>query len=102
MYDIDKEFESIVEKTDKWRKLFKESKRYDLLEEEQQVVSDDIIESFISYMFHYEGQSPEDWTVAGLKSCCLEILPRKISAGADYYTHIVKVLEAFFLFLDDN
>lgn len=102
MDDIEKEFEAITKKTDEWRAQFEKSTRYSLLSSEQKLESDFIIESFVSYMFNYESQSPDEWTITSMKSCCLEILPRKVSAGEDYYTNIAKVLEQFFLFLADS
>jgi len=102
MQDSDRVFESIIEKTDIWRDLFFESPHFALLAEEQKEVAGAVIEPFISYMFYYEDQGPDEWTVTAMKSCCLETLPSKISAGEELYKQIAKVLEAYFLFLDDN
>ncbi len=54
------------------------------------------------YMYSYHGVKPEQWDEATLEECCLETLPRKISAEEPYYRAIAPVLSSYFTFLAET
>jgi hypothetical protein len=53
-------------------------------------------------MYSYHGLSPEEWDEDELEECCLDILPRKISADESYFKSIAPVLSAFFAFVEEK
>ena len=61
----------------------------------------DIISFFASHSADYCDTTPEEWTPSTVEECCLEILPRKITAKSDFFERIAPVLAAFFYYLDD-
>lgn len=52
-------------------------------------------------MYSYHGLPPEEWNENGLEDCCLDTLPRKITADESYWS-IAPVLSAFFNFLGEK
>ena len=98
----DEELDEILEKINEWYIAFSESKHYKELTEEQEQVSDFIIITFAEYMYSYHGLSPEEWNENELEECCLDTLPRKITAEESYYRSIAPVLSAFFEFLEEK
>jgi uncharacterized protein YecA (UPF0149 family) len=53
-------------------------------------------------MYSYHGVKPEQWDEATLEECCLDTLPRKISAEESYYRAIAPVLSSYFTFLAET
>lgn len=50
-------------------------------------------------MYSYYLQEPKKWTGQALEECCIDLFPRKISAGKEFYEAVEPVLTAFFKFL---
>lgn len=94
----DDELEKILDKTYEWGIAFSESKYFQDLTEEQKQESEFIIITFTQYMYSYHLLSPEEWDESGLEKCCLDTLPRKITADESYYRSIAPVLSSFFNF----
>ena len=42
------------------------------------------------------------WSASTARECCLEILPRKVTAQIGYFDAVAPVLREFFAFLDEN
>lgn len=98
----DEELEEILKKVHEWGVAFSESKYFEELTEEQRQESEAVVMFFTEYMYSYEGLSPEEWDEEGLEECCLDALPRKISAGESYFRSIAPVLSAFFSFVEEK
>ena len=82
----------------KWGQEFSKSKHFEELTEEQKQESGFILETFTEYMYSYHGLLPEEWNESELENCCLETLPRKVSADDAYFRSMAPVLSAFFAF----
>jgi len=98
----DQELDEILDKVHKWGVAFSNSKYYQQLTEEQQWESEGVIVFFAEFMYSYLELSPEEWDVVGLDECCLDILPRKVSAEESFFKAIAPVLSAFFTFLAER
>jgi hypothetical protein len=85
-----------------WLKTFAESPAFALLTESQQSKADAIVDYFADHSFRYLDVAPIEWTRATVRECCLEILPRKVSAEASFFEAIPPVLGSFFCFLGDQ
>jgi len=94
----DDELKKILDETYKWFKAFSESKYFQDLTEEQKQESEFIVMTFTQYMYSYYLLIPEEWDENGLEECCLDTLPRKITADESYYRSIAPVLSSFFKF----
>jgi hypothetical protein len=92
----DRQMEKILKRVHKWGFEFSQSPHFAGLSEEQKGESEAILMHFAEYMYSYVGLAPEEWDEEGLEECCLEVLPRKISAEAVYFRSVGPVLEAFF------
>jgi hypothetical protein len=95
----DDEFNETLHKINKWGIAFSESKYFENLTDEQKQESEFVLMSFADYMYSYHGLLPEEWNETELEECCLDTLPRKITADESYYRSIAPVLSAFFNFL---
>ncbi|MCK4398142.1 MAG: SEC-C domain-containing protein [Methanophagales archaeon] len=98
----DEEKEEILDKVYEWGVAFSESKYFEELTEEEKQESEFVVLSFTEYMYSYEGLSPEEWDEEELEECCLDVLPRKISADESYFRSIAPVLSAFFSFVEEK
>lgn len=58
-----------------------------------------IADFFATCMYNYEGVSPSGWDEDSLASCCLDVLPKKISEGEQFFKNVEPVLSQFFIFL---
>lgn len=94
----DNELKKILDETCEWRKAFSESKYFQDLTEEQKQESEFIVMTFTQYMYSYYLLIPEKWNESKLEECCLDTLPRKITADESYYRSIAPVLSSFFKF----
>jgi hypothetical protein len=94
----DDELKKILDETYEWGKSFSESKYFQDLTEEQQHESEFIVQTFTEYMYSNNLLIPEEWDESGLEECCLDTLPRKITADESYYRSIAPVLSSFFKF----
>jgi hypothetical protein len=98
----DKEMEKIRSQIRKWITELSKSKYFDQLTEDQKQKSGFILETFSEYMYSYHSLSPHEWNAAGLEECCLETLPRKVSADEIYFQSVAPVLCAFFAFAEEK
>jgi len=94
--------DEILKKVYEWGRKFSESDYFKELTEEQKQESEFILTTFAEYMYSYHGLSPQEWDESGLEECCLDTLPRKITADESYYRSISPVLSAFFNFLGEK
>lgn len=85
-----------------WAEEFKGDKRYQALTDSQKQESGFIIDVFADLIYGYFLQEPSEWTAAALEECCLDLLPRKVSAGPEFYKSLEPVLTGFFGFLEDK
>jgi hypothetical protein len=89
-------------KASAWYDTFTASARFAGLSEEQKQRTWDVISFFTEYSAEQIGLGPEEWTPGSVTECCLEVLPRKVSAEADFFEVVAPVLSAFFYYLDDQ
>ncbi len=99
---LDERFKKIRQQIHSWGEKFVESEYFEKLTEEQKDNNVFVVTMFADYMYTHIGQSPEEWDVEGLEECCLEILPRKISADESYYRCITPALSAYLGFLGEK
>src|SRR5947208_1554947 len=99
-WDDEEELDDLLERVHEWGMAWSQSERYAKLTEEQQAESEFVVGSFAEYMYTYHDVVPEEWDASSLQACCLDTLPRKISAGEEYYRSIAPVLASFFRFLE--
>ncbi|MGQ5711470.1 SEC-C metal-binding domain-containing protein [Desulforudis sp. DRI-14] len=85
-----------------WAEEFEKDQRYKSLTEAQKEESWFIIELFADLMYGYFLQEPSEWTATALEECCLDLLPRKVSADVDFYRNVEPVLTGFFGFLQSR
>jgi hypothetical protein len=64
----------------------------------EEYLDDELEEILTQYMYSYHLMVPEEWDESGLEECCLDTLPRKITADESYYRSIAPVLSSFFKF----
>ena len=72
------------------------------LTSEQREESGFITEVFAELMYSYHLQGPREWRVTALEEICLDVMPRKVSAGDEFYANVQPVLTAFFDFLQQQ
>ncbi|MBN1322889.1 MAG: SEC-C domain-containing protein [Methanotrichaceae archaeon] len=99
---LDEELEEISKRVYGWFVEFTESKYFEELTEEQKSESEFAVMSFADYMYSYFLSSPEEWNEDELEECCLETLPRKVSADESFFESIAPVLSAFFSYLGEK
>ncbi len=98
----DEELKEILDKIETWVKTFNETEYFKELTKEQQQESGFIISIFAEHMYSYIGLTPRQWNEDGLVECCLDVLPRKVTADDSFYRSIAPVLYAFFKFLGER
>jgi len=98
----DTELEAICARVHEWDVEFSKSWRYEALTDEQKKESESVIMYFTEYMYSYHGLSPEEWDEEELEECCLDTMPRKVSADESYFKSIAPVLSAFFAFVEET
>ena len=62
-----------------WYDGFQTSAHFERLPDVHRERAWGVIEIFASYSLDHSGESPGRWTAAGVRECCLEILPRKFA-----------------------
>ncbi len=101
-YDPELEMEAIHKHVGGWFDEFVCSPQYLPLTEIQRDKAPDIVRFFAEYGFRYVGMGPEKWGRSGLTECCVEVLPRKVSAELAFFQAVAPVLSAFFTFLSEK
>jgi hypothetical protein len=98
----DQDLDRILDRVSKWGAAFSESKHFEALTAEQKQESESVVMFFAEYMYSYLGLTPEKWNEPGIDECCLDVLPRKISADGSFFKAMSPVLSAFFAFLAER
>jgi len=78
---------------------FELSTNFKSLKDTQKKDSRYIADFFATCMYNYEGASPSQWDEDSLTSCCLDVLPKKISEEEQFFKNVEPVLSQFFIFL---
>lgn len=89
-------------KVGQWIELFYQSNYFNELSGEQKINAEAIISMFADYMYIYFDLAPDEWNSEDLEECCLDIMPRKVSADEEFFISIEPVLSAFFNFAAEN
>jgi hypothetical protein len=98
----EKELDKIHDTVSCWMDEFETNTNFTTLTDAQKEDSRFIVDTFATCMYNYEGVSPSQWNENSLISCCLNVLPRKISEGEQFYNNVEPVLSQFFIFLDQK
>jgi len=98
----DRELEAIHEQVGGWFDGFINSPQYECLTATQKNKASGIVRCFAEYSFRHIGMVPEKWDCGGLAECCVEVLPRKMSAELTFFQAVAPVLSAFFIFLAEK
>src|SRR5271166_243663 len=98
-YDPQVHMQAIHKQVGAWFDLFVGSPQYERLSEIDRDKAPGIVRFFTEYTFRYIGAAPEHWNRSVLTECCLEILPKKMSAGSAFFQAVAPVLALFFSFL---
>ena len=100
--DPEMELEAIHERVAGWIDDFVKSPQHEPLTETQKDRAPGIVRSFAEYSFTYVGRAPEKWNPDSVAECCIEVLPRKMSADPAFFQAMAPVLSAFFVFLAEK
>lgn len=85
-----------------WLKEFAGSEYFDPLSETAKDEAEFIIRAFAQYMYSWQYELPNKWTVSSLETVCLEALPSKVSADDSTFECVSPVLVQFFNFLSSR
>ncbi|MPQ45264.1 DUF6398 domain-containing protein [Clostridium tarantellae] len=94
-YYLEEDLDFLIEK-------FFQSELYESLNENEKNQADFIIEAFDISMLNYIGESYTTWSGEGIKKCCLDIMPKRISGDKIIFKLIIPVLTKFIYFLSEN
>ena len=97
-----KKLDKVWKKVFGWYEAFSRSDHFGRLAEVEQDESEAIVMHFADFMYSCNGLTPKKWNVLGMVGCCIEILPREIAAGPEYFGSVSPVLSAFFRFLEET
>ncbi len=98
----EEKLQEITNKVSRWIEDFKKSPGYLGLSQSQQDEAGFIIATFAELMYNYYELKPEKWNGKSLEECCIDLFPRKISAGIEFYEAVEPVLTTFFEFMQYN
>jgi hypothetical protein len=96
------ELTAIHDRVEGWYNAFAKSPAFAALTESQQRKAGPIANYFTEYSFRYLDLAPAEWNCDAVCECCIEILPRKVSAELSFFEAIAPVLGAFFRFLGEQ
>jgi hypothetical protein len=68
--------------------VFARSPAFARLTDSQQRRAGAVTEYFARYTYTHIGLSPHEWDRGAVIACCTEILPQKISAGAEFFAPV--------------
>ena len=91
--------QAIHRQVGEWFDAFVGSPQYQQLAPVQQDKAPGIVRFFTEYSFRHLGAAPAQWNDSVLAECCVEIMPRKVSAELPFFQAVAPVLSAFFDFL---
>ena len=98
----EEQLSAILATVDAWSGAFAKSPGFARLSDSQRRKAGAITEFFARYTYEYLAIAPGEWDCAAVEECCMEILPRKVSAETSFFEAIAPVLSAFFTFLQDQ
>lgn len=98
----EEKWEDIQNIVEEWIEDFIDSDAFDELTESEKENFKFGVSIFADYMYNYGGEAPEEWTLEGMKICCLETLPRKASTEDSFFEDLPIVLKAFFLYTQEQ
>ncbi len=98
----DQELDAIHKQVGEWFDCFVKSSQFEALTETQRNEASEIIRFFAEYSFRYIGMAPANWNRGGLTECCVDVLPRKVTAELAFFEAMAPVLSAFFTFLAEK
>ncbi len=84
----------------KWLDAFQQSPEFGRIPDEVKDLAADAPSTFADFAFNYKGADVGEWTSNTVRTVCLELVPRKVSAEAEFFEHFGEGLAAFFAFLD--
>ncbi|MBF0425208.1 MAG: hypothetical protein HQL66_05275 [Magnetococcales bacterium] len=90
-----------MEKVEGWGEAFSRSPRFESLSDPEKAEAESVIMHFAEFMLDYLGREPEAWRTNDLWECCVEIIPRKVTAEEVYFRAVAPVLSSFFRYLDE-
>ncbi|MCF8247318.1 MAG: hypothetical protein K9J37_19825 [Saprospiraceae bacterium] len=85
---------------DKWLEAFRQSLEFKQIPDEIKDLAADAPDTFARFAFDYEGVDVGKWKSADVKVVCLDWIPRKVSAEAEFFKEFGNGLAAFFSFLE--
>lgn len=85
-----------------WHDAFAQHRSFAALTESEQLEAGPIAIYFAEYCVRYLDLAPADWNCEAVRECCIEILPRKVTAELAFFESVAPVLGAFFRFLGDQ
>lgn len=85
---------------DKWLDAFQQSPEFRQIPDKVRDLAADAPDTFARFAFDYEMVDVGKWTETVLRAVCLEWIPKKMSADAEFFEHFGNGLAAFFAFLD--
>lgn len=97
----DEERDVIEGRVNAWYVAFARSERFGQLLGAMKDDAKGIVMCFSDFMYAYEGQSPDLWSIAGMENCCTETMPRRMTGDAQAFEAIAPVLSSFFRFLEE-
>lgn len=86
----------------KWVRHFQRDEAYKSLDEKYKGHTEFILETFLNYMYDYEGKTPQKWNIRSAKEILTHYVPTKISAEKEVFEIYGDVLLAFFKFLQER
>ena len=96
------ELAAIHHRVEEWYNAFAKSPAFAALTESQQRKAGPIANYFTDHCCQYLDVAPAEWNSNAVRECCIEILPRKVSAELCFFEAIPPVLGAFFHFLGEH
>ncbi len=97
----DEERDVIDGKMLEWYEEFARSERFGQLPDAMKDDAKGVVMCFSDFMYAYEGQVPDLWSIAGMEKCCTETMPLRMTGDAQAFESIAPVLSSFFRFLEE-
>ena len=85
---------------DEWLDAFRQSPEFQRIPDSIKDLAADAPDTFARFAFDYELRDIGKWTTADVRMVCLDLVPRKVTAEAEFFEHFGAGLAAFFAFLD--
>jgi len=86
----------------KWVRHFQRDNAYKSMSKKHRKHTDFILDTFLNYMYDYQGRIPQKWNLLSVKEVLLHYVPTKISAEKEVFAVYGDVLLAYFKFLQER